>query len=497
MSTEIPGLYNEIDKEFRSALSQAAEDEYVQKPKALATLSKRRRQFIEMSKANNQIARENLARDSRKLVDQYGISMLSAKDLILRAWDTESRLAEEGVIFGDTPFNFSLDRPTLTSDEAKQVAQISQTTMEAMAFLAQRNLDSDLGDSLPLNPVEQAFENLRLAPNAARLDFILTDNGPKLIEANLQWVDAIAAIEGFQKVYGKNKPSPTEELAKTFPPGTRLAIINVNQNLDGSRSKGPAAELEMLATKLAMYENIKVCEVIDPDKTRIEYLEEFNRFYINCDPRTFKYVFPDWIETVVKRVKQNGEAMFPAWRPRLDKKMFLATLCSPALGLRTDMESSGVDLNTLRNGICATRSLAGYVQDPEMQKIKKRLEEFTEQSLSTLGALQMISKDSPFIIKGDGYSLNSVALSNSPNFKDFRPAPNTTAYSYVIQPVLDGKRMDAWVFETSRKRVKFLKNAYTKLNVWYINGKVVGMLSTLSDSPLISDKGYNAVPIIK
>jgi len=36
-------------------------------------------------------------------------------------------------------------------------------------------------------PIEERFEIIYFQTNAARIDFILTENGPKIIEINSQW----------------------------------------------------------------------------------------------------------------------------------------------------------------------------------------------------------------------------------------------------------------------------------------------------------------------
>jgi hypothetical protein len=301
-------------------------------------------------------------------------------------------------------------------------------------------------------PIEERFENNLLSPNAARIDFILTENGPKIIEINSQWVDAINALSGFASVMGgdvKTARLVINRFAQSFPKNSSLALININQT-SGSRELGATKELEFLAKNLMQTDLLRRCEVIDPNKVRLSYLNEFNSFYVNCDPRALGYSEPDWMDLILKRVSENPKAMFPSWRPLLDKKA--------ALTLIPNTESF----------IVPTIPVSNY-------------------------------KDSncPVVIKGDGYSLNSVVTSFDSNFQEFLESARNEPSIYMVQPFLECKRFSAWVCDSSSKKIKYIKDGYTKLNVWWLNGQVVGMLMTISDSPLISDKGYNVYPLVK
>lgn len=453
MSTEIPILYREIQKEFKARMADPNETGFVERPASMERLGKRRRNFVQDARANNRQYVQRLDSDAAQLISLYGIDSLVAKDLTLRAWDIENRLKEEGAVFGNRVFNFALDRLVITPEEDRQIISASVNSMNSVDTLSGVNISTNV----QLNAVEAEFESLKLTPNAARIDIVLTPDGPKVIEINSQWVDAIGALSGFISVYD----SPTkglqvlEDFSKNFPAGTKLAILNLKQT-SGSRSDGAEEELNLLSKRLVKTKKNRIinCEVIDPNKIRLNYLDRFNCFYINCDPKYFSGDVPDWVEYVLRRVDSNKNAIFPRWRPTMDKKNILSLMC-----------------NDPKNSVISTLPLSDFDQS--------RL--FTDN----------------IVVKGDGYSLNSVAVSGQPNFQDFVGYANQEPQNYVVQPFVESIRRDVWVFDSSSNRVKLIKDAYTKINVWIVNRQILGMLATFSDSPLISDKGYNVPLLVK
>lgn len=452
MSTEIPILYNRIRNEFNTALKNAAEGQYVPRPKSLDRYSQLRREAILQLKQQNKQAESRLASLSSRLAKEYPIDNMMAADVVLRAMDIEERLKKEGALFGSEVFNFAIDRPVLTKKDEQKIIDASNNVMVALqtATSSQTRLPFP---RLPMTRVETEFENLALTPNAARIDFILTEKGPKIIEINSQWVDAINALSGFAKVCGDLRVSKkvVGAFVRSFRSGCALALIDIPQTT-GSRELGATKELGFLAEKAQKTGFVRRCEVVNPEKIRLSYLKEFDAFYINCDPRFFGYQIPDWLTLILERVAQNPEAMFPSWRPMLDKKFVLSLLCNGEL---KDVIASTVPFS-----------------------------EFT-------------GSDSPVVLKGDGYSLNSVVISTDPNFSKFWDYAKKEPNSYVIQPFLEGKRFSVWVYDSGTKKIKFVKDGYTKLNVWYLNSQVVGMLITISDSPYINDRAFNTVPLIK
>lgn len=450
MTTEIPILYNAIRSKFDTALKNAVEGEYVPRPKSLDRYTKLRRSAISNMRLSNYSAIERLNETSTDLAQEYGITDMQATDITLSTWAIEQALKEEGALFGNETFNFALNRPTLSTNEKERIIEASAQAMQGLINLAKPQF-RNLFPTLPMFPVESKFEELLLTPNAARIDFILTDNGPKIIEINSQWVDALNSLSAFTKVFGDLQTSRRiiETFAKSFKPNCSLAVIDVPQT-SGSRSLGATKELEKLITKLLNTNRVKRCELIDPEKIRLSYLKEFDAFYVNCDPRVFGYQEPDWIEILLQKVSSDPEAMFPKWRPLLDKKFVLSLLPNPNM----------------------------YVVPTTL------LEDYKENG-------------SPIVLKGDGYSLNSVAISTEPNFAKFLEYASQEPSSYIVQPFLESRKFSSWVYDTSAGKIRYIKNGYTKLNVWWLNGQVIGMLMTISDSSLISDKGFNTVPIIK
>lgn len=470
MSTEIPILYNDLRREFERALQSAGENEFIERPRALSGLARRRNEFVQNARLQNQKALERLQLDSQALCESYSLAPLEAKDLVLYAWDLERRLFDEGAVFGNRPFNFVLERMALSSPLEQQVRESSLNAMRALKILSRRDLKSEL-PFLPLNPVEKIFEGLKLTPNAARLDFLLTDAGPKLVEVNCQWVDAIVALQAFQQVFlgRKRKPSPIDTLAEKFFFGKRVAILDVNQISSGSRNSGATQELQTLSRKLMYTRRPPLeCEVLDPSKISMDYFRKFNMYYVNCDPRYFLSWTPPWIEYINERVAKGGASIFPSWRPLLDKKFVLSILSSPDSSLADEFSREDVDVEMLKSIVTPTKPLT-----------------------------ERLPYKYPIVIKGDGYSLNSVVTSLQDEFPKLLEYALQDANSYVVQPFLEGMRVNSWVFDTGKRKVRLLQSAYTKLNVWVLGDEVVGMLLTISDSPLISDKGFNTVPLVR
>ena len=472
MSTEIPILYNELRKEFNKAMANADGDDFVERPKALSVLGKRRTEFIQNARLQNQKALDSLRSGAEQLQKSYSISSLEAKNLIVSAQIAKERLASNGALFGEIPYNFSLTRMEISEKEKVEIEAMSVNIMRALEVIAQENFGWT-ETKIPLNNVEREFENIGMIPNAGRIDIVLTEEGPRIIEVNSQWVDAIGALGAFQRVNGLDSSAGKlfNEFAKVFTLNCNLAIINPKQTT-GSREIGATLELEKLAKELLKTGRVKYVEILDPIKTNLEYLARFDSFYVNCDPKFFTNSSPDWILKIAEKAKSSPDSFFPAWRPSLDKKLLLAALARPTERLVDFLSEKGIDVGFLNNSIVPTIPLSSLSEGVDFEQ-------------------------KPMVIKGDGYSLNAVALSKDPLFDSFLNYAKKESDYYVVQPYLEGKRIDAWVYDTGSEKVKFIKDGYTKLNVWVIKGKVVGMLLTISDNPLISDKGYNSIPIIR
>ena len=450
MSTEIPVLYSQIKKEFDTALKNAAEGEYVPKPKSLYRYAKLKKEVVTELKNQNETAKNLLNEKSEYLISRYGITKLEAINIVLEVQAVEQNLKNQGAIFGNEVFNFALERPILSKQDYSEISSKSEQIMTSLIKIGKDDL-LDKFSNLPLSPTERKFENLGLSPNAARIDFILTSEGPKIIEVNSQWVDAINALSGFAYVYGDTKASKNiiETLADMFPRNSNLAIINILQT-SGSRELGATKELEILSSKLTKTNKIKTCEVIDPNKVRLSYLDKFDSFYLNLDPRAIGYQEPDWINFILKKVSSNPKSMFPRWRPILDKKVILT-----------------------------------------------QIPKSNEYLVPTIPLAEFKNNKTKVVLKGDGYSLNSVFTSLDPMFNEYLEIALKDPEPYVIQPFVESKKISCWAYDSGSKKIKYIEKGYTKLNVWWINGKVVGILATISESPLISDKGFNTYPLIK
>ena len=99
------------------------------------------------------------------------------------------------------------------------------------------------------------------------------------------------------------------------------------------------------------------------------------------------------------------------------------------------------------------------------------------------------------IVKGEGYSLRKVQTLETEEWQKNKAELAKKGFK-IVQPLILGRSVKkALVYDTSKKRLINLLDGYTKLNVWVVNGKVLGMIMTLSDKEIISDRGYNT-PVI-
>jgi len=460
-------VFNSIKREFNSLLSQADPEDFIPRPKSLSLLSKDRRRFIDSARQSNRSIRQLLSSQADELFSRYQISKLEAIDLTSLGWIYSQRLTEVGAVFGDLPFNFSLTRDRLTPEQLLNMTTGSLNAFRALQTIASSNSPSA---TTSLSPVENGFDQLKLVPNAARIDLIQTPSGPKIIEINAQWVDAIAAVAGFASVFGSpfSATKTIRAFNSAYDPYSKLALIDIRQTT-GTRQLGATLELQSLASSITGSGRIDYAEVIDPQKTRLDYLDKFNAFFVNCDPRYFNFDFPDWLQLIMEKTASNPNAMFPSWRPSVDKKTVLTQLFDPTPALQDRLTQKGVDLALLRQTITPTFTLDRYGRPTPEESV---------------------------VIKGDGYSLNAVALPQSPSFDDFVSYALSEPTAYVVQPFLQDLRQNVWVYDTYSQIPILFTQAYCKYNLWIINDQVVGLLATFDQTPAISDRGYSTPPNI-
>lgn len=465
--------------EFQRALKEAGDGEFIPRPAMLSKMIRERRQAIKDIRNTNETIKQEIARRAKRYLElnRQGPSYeetlsysptppflknllsFNARDEAIQSLWIEKQLSENGAIFGDKPFNFLLGPELIPADYLDKIEQVALRGFQTLTSCANA---TDGKSPEKLTPTEQAFENLKMIPNAARVDIVVgIGTGAKIIEINSQWVDAICALEAFQIAYlGQPKrPSPTNLLSEVFRGRNKIAIINLAPAF-GSRKGGAETELSILAKKLQGKNQFQAVEVINPQKVRPNYLEQFSGYYLNGEPGMITGDIPDWMEVIIEKVKSRQATMFPAWRPSLDKK--------PAL-------------------ILASQKSDDFVVTLPFSKER----------------MNLFEANNPVILKGNGFSSNAVAVdgisfqpeSEKQLFADLVKEAQKYPDQFVIQPKLESKRQPFRLgYNTSSGQPAILAGSREKINVWIIGGKIAGILISCSENDIISDKDFNIVP---
>lgn len=419
----------------------------VQRPSHLSKVRKERGTLINSIKATT----NNTLQEIRKRAEVYGPGTLQGVDLAVQSMLIERQLSERGAVFGDKPYNFCLP----SEWDKRLIEKIEDTALAGFNTLTQNMVKVDLEENA--TDAERAFENLKLTPNCARVDIIYKNGGPKIIEINTQWVDAIQALEAFQIAYlgQPRRPSPTDLMAECFPKGAKVGIINLT-SASGSRSSGCEEELRVLVDSLRRKNRFSEVEVVDPRKVRPSYLAEFNALYLNGEPSMIKGEIPDWLQVLLDNYTKGRVTLFPLWRPSLDKKRAL-------IEASVNNSDFAITLPWSRENVEMLRKEFGSV-----------------------------------VIKGDGYSSRAVALDGTPLFDGLCQDAEIFPDEYVVQPNLkleDNERpAQIPAYDTSARKPVVLEAPAKKINVWIINGKISGILVSYSRNDIISDKDFNMVP---
>lgn len=423
---------DQIKDVLQKELTQA-DGRPVLRPKSLARLYAQK-QREEKSRLVTQANLE--AEATRRMTDflcQADLSGLEALDLAWRSLLIQNQLEKLGSLYGNNSFNFLLS-PIQVSKSTFQL--ISDTALEGLNTIKSCSPITESGQNI----AETEIMKFGLVPNGARVDIILTDKGPRIIEINTQWVDAIQALQAMQQTYLGQPPYPlpVDTLGKQIKSqfATRVGIVDISRG-SGSRKTGSMREMEILAKTLKAYGYFSDVELLDPTKTRPEYFREFQSFYVNGDPKMLGSYYPiDWLQYIYK----TGNKIFPFWNPGYDTKLIL---------------------------------IEAYQRKPDLFA---RTEKYST------------SKKEGFV-KGRGYSSNSVIYGAS--------TPLDEDNNYVWQEDLPSVPLEnQFGFDTSSGKPKFLQNPNSKLNVWIIGNKVVGIMVSASESKIISDKDFNCVPTI-
>lgn len=428
--------------QFEGSLKAAPEGDFVPKPSMLNRMERTSKEGTEWLLNLSSAFSEELVRITLKFQGLPTGAFLDTADLAVRSMWLEMKLAEGGAIYGDKPFNFTLTDlklPRQTVLDIQQAALIAFSTIKAC-------------QPIKASPTtaEQYIDEQELKPNGARVDIILTEDGPKVIEVNMQWVDGIQALEAFQMTYLGMPQKAVELLAGTFKNKGRLAILDITRGV-GSRSGGARLELQALGSNLESRFSFSEIEILDPRKVLPDYLREFDGFYINGEPRMIPEGIPDWVRVIMERSKRGQ--VFPIWRPALDRKRILIEAS----------EKSDVFVSTVS---------------------------FTEKNLTRA------RQDWDFVVvKGNGYSSNCVGVEGTPEFDGIVSDAGLFPNEFVIQPRLEPVPLDPMsCFDTSSNQPVYIPQPRSKFNVWVLNGKVAGVLASVSNRLVISDKDFNVVP---
>ena len=428
--------------EFDKGLKRAPEGAFVPKPKMLSRFDRAAREDNQWLIDMTTIFADEITRRKIEMEILVPTTSMEASDLAARSMWLEMKLAEGGAIYGDRPFNFAitdLKLPRQTVTDIQQAALTAYSTIKAC---------------LPINAfttdTERYIDEQAFAPNGARVDIILTEDGPKIIEVNMQWVDGIQALEGFQMTYLGMPQKTVELLAGTFKGKGRLAVLDITRGAE-SRSSGARFELQSLALNLEGRFSFSEVEIMDPRKVLPDYLREFDGIYINGEPRMIPEGIPDWLKVVLERSARGST--FPLWRPALDRKRIL-------------------------------------VEASARSKVFVPTIPFTAENFLKA------KRDFDFmVVKGDGYSSKCVGVEETPEFEGIVADAQLFPNEYVIQPRLEPVTLEPMVcLDTSSNRPIYLPQPRSKFNVWIINGKVAGVLASVSDRLVISDKDFNVVP---
>lgn len=431
--------FSTVKKALNQTLREAATagiTEKVQRPRTLDKTYKLRRQLAEaIVQRNTQLKGEIQRRARACQVQSDGtIDALESQDLAIRSLLLQSTLREYGALYGDKEFNFCMSDVYVPKGTTKNV---EDRALEAFMVLKQ------LPNASFLNEVEQYIERFGFAPNGARVDVILTGEGPRVIEINTQWIDAIQALEAFQWAYNgqPRNNAPVKTLGGLYK-GKRLGILELAQG-SGGRSLGARLELDKLSQSLKGKNMVSEAEVINPAIIRPEYLRTFDGFYVNGEPKMFRECIPDWLPIVLSK-----EQVFPRWRPSSDKKTNLV-------------------------------------------QASKQSSLFAPTSMLSAESMRQDNNER-LVVKGDGYSSNNVYVDPSPEDIDYLLGLPT---DYIVQPYLTSLPIEpVFVFDTSGNRVRFMQSPRSKWNVWIVNNQVVGSMLSISDNEVISDKDFNVIP---
>lgn len=440
---------NLLKNKFDQAMEKSKPNEFIDRPK---TLSKATKMKFNLLPSIKEVSKEvNIEIERRKKLFQNideKMCDLDSYEYAISSMMTENKLIKLGAIYGNKAYNFCLSSLKIPSQDLKNINNVA-----LQGFTNARKCKPDI---FPRNSVEKYLNEKDLSMNGARVDIIQTNNGPKIIEINYQWVDGIQALEALRTVaFGVNKLNVTDQLAQVYKDKSNLGIIFLNP-ATGSRENGEFRSLEIMAKKFVSKNIFSNVEIINPEIYRPEYIKKFSSLYIDGDPKMiYGSEIPDWLVTIYDKAKLQNITIFPTWNPQFDKKSILieASRRWPELFANTykfsDQQIPNIDINTPN-----------------------------------------------WVLKGDGFSSRQVAISQTELFNNIYEDALLFPNEYVYQPKLQSVPIKPmWGFDTSSDEPVYLKNPNCKYNVWIIDGKIAGTMASISNKDIISDKDFNTIPI--
>ncbi|MBL7036313.1 hypothetical protein ISR94_00495 [Candidatus Microgenomates bacterium] len=429
---------------IKSEFSAAMENSYVKTPKFLRRARKQKITIARSLKSEAASSRTELSSRAR-LFEELGSIKLEALDYSAKSVIMQGKLEDEGAIFGNSAINFCVTPFKLPKKTLKNIETVAREGLICLKECTPPTQD--------MTATEKYLSDISRKPNAARVDIVLTDEGPKIIEINTQWVDGIQILEGLKKVVlGNIDTSPTKLLSDQYRSRQKLGIIYIN-TASGSRSTGETKSLERMAERMKASDLFSYVEILDPEKYRSEYIKTFPSIYFDGDPSMIRgSEVPDWVKSVFNNTQIT---VFPSLNPRFDKKPVLteAYLKRPDLFCPSynfpEYDSLGIDLNT-----------------------------------------------PSWVLKGDGFSSRQVAISNTEMFSNLWEDALMFPNEYILQPALTSSEVQPmFVFDTSSNKPALIKKPNSKFNVWIINNRVAGTMVSVSEEKIISDGDFNTIPI--
>jgi hypothetical protein len=409
---------------YRATLANTNTKDKINKPSELEKSQRGLSRSVRSAKDIRAATEAELEKRSRDF-QRLKANAMEATNLAAKSLRMQLQLEQYGGTYGEAAVNFVLDPLKL---KREQVKQIEETALEGLKVLK----------SIPTSEIQK--------PNGARVDIILGNQGPRIIEINSLWVDGFGILESLNKING-GIYKPLETFVNIFSTKrfSKLGIVFINP-ATGSREKGEQDSLAFLSQRLIETNQFNEIEILDPKRNRIDYINSFPALYVNGDPRMKSSGITDLITLLNKRLSGS---VFPTWCPKYEDKRLLISACLE----RQDLFAATYPFS---------RAMPAY----------------------------------NWILKGNSFSSQRIAMPNTEGLKFLRDDALQFPDEYVYQEKITSTTLPpTWVFDTSSNIPRLLEKPNCKFNVWIVKDKVAGIMASLSDNLIISDKDFNCVPI--